>query len=48
MQEDFEEAAGILKNQVPSRKLAKIDGEKNEKIADKYNIRGYPTLYFFK
>jgi protein disulfide-isomerase A1 len=40
---EYEKAAEVL--DIP---LAKLDADKHTKIAEKFNIEGFPTLFFFK
>ena len=45
---EYAAAADILKDSNPNVIVAKIDATANEKIAQKYEVQGYPTFKFFK
>ena len=45
---EYSAAAQELAYQGSSAKLAYVDATREKTIADQYNIRGFPTLYFFK
>ncbi|KAF4698464.1 hypothetical protein FOZ63_014168, partial [Perkinsus olseni] len=46
---EFEQAATELAEEVGEEKVAlgEIDATEHKKMAEKYNIRGYPTLFWF-
>lgn len=48
LQPEFDAAAEILAKQNPARVLAKVDASENKNIADRLQIKGFPTLFFFK
>ena len=45
---EYEAAAEVLGAQDPPRTIAKVDATENKVIADRMQIKGFPTLYFFK
>ena len=45
---EYEAAAAVLSSQDPPRTIAKVDATENKAIADRMQIKGFPTLYFFK
>jgi len=45
---EYAKAAGILAEKDSPIKLAKVDATEESTIAEKFEIRGYPTLKFFK
>ncbi len=45
---EYAKAAQSLKGSKPDIKLAKVDATENTEVAKKYEVRGYPTLKFFK
>ena len=45
---EYEAAAEVLRNQETPRTIAKVDATENKAIADRMQIKGFPTLYFFK
>ena len=45
---EYAAAADILKDSNPNVIVAKIDATANEKIAQRYEVQGYPTFKFFK
>jgi len=44
---EYEAAAAVLSAQDPPRTIAKVDATENKAIADRMQIQGFPTLYFF-
>lgn len=44
---EYEGAASVLSAQDPPRTIAKVDATENKAIADRMEIKGFPTLYFF-
>lgn len=45
---EFEKASRKLKEHDPPITFAKVDATKEEKLAKKYGVNGYPSLRFFK
>jgi len=47
---EFEKAAGVLKANSPPVVLVKVDAtaDENKEVADKYGVKGYPTLKLFR
>lgn len=45
---EYAKAAATLKSDKSSIKLGKVDTTVEQKLGEKYEIRGYPTLKFFK
>jgi hypothetical protein len=45
---EYEAAAEVLAAQDPPRTIAKVDATENKEIADRMQIKGFPTLYFYK
>ncbi|XP_039283807.1 protein disulfide-isomerase isoform X2 [Nilaparvata lugens] len=44
----YEETANLLAEKNSNIKLAKVDAIENKQLAEQYQIRGYPTLKFFR
>merc|ERR1712055_848355 len=45
---EYAKAAGILAEKDSAIKLGKVDATEESKLGEKYEVRGYPTLKFFK
>jgi len=45
---EYAKAAGILAEKDSAIKLGKVDATEESSIAEKFEVRGYPTLKFFK
>jgi thioredoxin-like negative regulator of GroEL len=45
---EYAGAAKVLAENDPAYPLGKVDATEQKKIAEKYGIQGFPTLFFFK
>jgi len=45
---EYAKAAGLLAEKESDIKLGKVDATEQPKLAEQYEVRGYPTLKFFK
>ena len=45
---EYEAAAAVLSEQDPPRTIAKVDATENNALAERMQIKGFPTLYFWK
>ena len=48
MAPEYAKAAGVLAEKESPIKLGKVDATEESKLAEKFDVRGYPTLKFFK
>ena len=45
---EYEGAAEVLKAQDPPLTIAKVDATEQKALADRFEIKGFPTLHWFK
>lgn len=45
---EYAKAAQRLAKNDPPYSLAKVDATEQKKVADRFGVKGFPTLYFFK
>lgn len=45
---EYVKAAERLKNNDPAYYIAKVDATENDELAQRFGIKGFPTLFFFK
>ena len=45
---EYAKAAQRLRENNPPYYIAKVDATENKQLAEKFGIRGFPTLFFFK
>ena len=45
---EYEGAAEVLAAQDPPRTIAKVDATENKALGDRFEIKGFPTLKFYK
>jgi len=45
---EYSAAAAKLAEQDPPRYLAKVDATENKAVGERFGVKGFPTLYFFK
>lgn len=48
MKPAFTSAAAVMVKDIPGGKLAAVDATKNQDLAKQYEVKGYPTLKYFK
>lgn len=45
---EYSAAAEILAKNDPPFSLGKVDATEEKKLAERFGVQGFPTLYFFK
>ena len=45
---EYAKAAQVLGQHQPAYFLAKVDATVHTKIAERFGVQGFPTLYFFR
>lgn len=45
---EYNKAAAVLKEKHPHIKLAKVDATEETELGERHNVRGYPTIKFFR